>query len=58
MSLLRQIRLARDRSITVANLVDELLRRKGDSEVSVSVTGNFQLSDLHAAICEIDGFLR
>ena len=58
MSLLRQVRLARDRSITVANLVDELLRRKGDSEVSVSVHGNFQLSDLHAAICEIDGFLR
>lgn len=58
MSLTRQIRLARDRSITVANLVDELLRRKGDSQVSVGENGNFQLSDLHAAICEIDAFLR
>ena len=58
MNLIRQTRLARDHSITVANLVDELLRRKGDSEVSVSENGNFQLSDLHAAICRIDGFLR
>lgn len=58
MSLIRQARLAGDRSITVANLVDELLRRKGDSEVSVSEKENFQLSHLHAAICEIDGFLR
>jgi acyl-CoA synthetase (AMP-forming)/AMP-acid ligase II len=58
MSLLRQIRLARDRNITVANLVDELLLRKGDSQVSVGEDENFQLSDLHAAICEIDGFLR
>ncbi|HVN94737.1 MAG TPA: class I adenylate-forming enzyme family protein [Terracidiphilus sp.] len=58
MSLILQTRLARDRSITVANLVDELLRRKGDSQVSVTETGNFQLSDLHAAICEMDGFLR
>jgi acyl-CoA synthetase (AMP-forming)/AMP-acid ligase II len=58
MSLVRQIRLARDRSITVANLVDELLRRKGDSQVSVGENENFQLSDLHSAICEIDGFLR
>ncbi len=58
MNLIRQTRLARDRSITVANLVDELLRRKGDSQVSVGDDQNFQLSDLHAAICEIDGFLR
>ena len=58
MNLIRQTRLARDRNITVANLVDEMLRRKGDSEVSVGVDRNFQLSDLHAAICEIDSFLR
>jgi hypothetical protein len=35
MSLIRRIQLARDRNITVANLVDELLRRKGDCEVAV-----------------------
>jgi acyl-CoA synthetase (AMP-forming)/AMP-acid ligase II len=58
MSLISRIQLARDRSITVANLVDELLRRKGDSEVSVGKDGNFNLSDLHAAICRIDAFLR
>lgn len=58
MNLFRRIRLARDRSITVANLVDELLRRNGDSEVSVSEDGSFHLSSLHAEICQIDAFLR
>jgi acyl-CoA synthetase (AMP-forming)/AMP-acid ligase II len=58
MSLIRRIQLARDRNITMANLVDELLRRKGDCEVAVGEDGPFYLSDLHAAICRIDGFLR
>jgi acyl-CoA synthetase (AMP-forming)/AMP-acid ligase II len=58
MTLLRRIQLARDRSITVANLVDELMRRNGDYEVSVSENGPFHLFDLHAAICRIDTFLR
>lgn len=58
MSLISRIQLARDRSITVANLVDELLRRKGDSQVSVGKERNFDLSDLHAAVCRIDAFLR
>ena len=58
MNLFRRIQLARDRSITVANLVDELLRRNGDSEVSVSEDGSFHLSSLHAEICQIDAFLR
>jgi long-chain acyl-CoA synthetase len=42
----------------VANLVDELLRRKGDCEVSVGDDGAFHLAELHAYICRIDGFLR
>jgi acyl-CoA synthetase (AMP-forming)/AMP-acid ligase II len=58
MNLFRRIQLSRDRSITIANLVDELLRWKGDSVVSVSETGPFHLSELHAAICRIDAFLR
>ena len=35
MNLIRRFQLARDRGVTVANLVDELLRRNGDSEVAV-----------------------
>lgn len=58
MNLLRRIQLSRDRNITVANLVDELLRRNRDRVVSVSENGPFYLSDLHAAICRIDAFLR
>ncbi|MGO8934025.1 MAG: class I adenylate-forming enzyme family protein [Terracidiphilus sp.] len=58
MSLIRRIRLSRDRNITMANLVDELLRQKGDSEIAVGEDGPFYLSDLHAAICQIDFFLR
>ena len=44
--------------VTVANLVDELLRRKGNCEVSVEDGGPFHLADLHAEICSIDAFLR
>ncbi|MGB8028301.1 MAG: class I adenylate-forming enzyme family protein [Terracidiphilus sp.] len=58
MNLIRQIRLARDRGITVANLVDELLRWRGDCEVSVNENGPFHLSQLHAEICSMDSFLR
>ena len=58
MSLIRRIQLARDRNITMANLVDELLRRKGDCEISVGKDGPFYLSDLHAAVCRIDSFMR
>ncbi|MDE3150294.1 MAG: acyl--CoA ligase, partial [Acidobacteriota bacterium] len=42
----------------MANLVDELLRRRGDGEVSVGEDGRFRLSQLHADICSIDAFLR
>jgi len=51
-------RLARDRNITVANLVDELVRRKGDCEVADGVEGVFRLRDLHREIVTIDAFLR
>lgn len=58
MSILLRYQLARDRGVTVANLVDELVRRKGNCEVSVDDAGPFHLADLHAEICSIDAFLR
>lgn len=58
MSIFVRYQLARDRSVTVANLVDELVRRKGNCEVSVDDAGPFHLVDLHAEICAIDAFLR
>ena len=58
MSLLRSYRLSRDRSVTVANLVDELLRRNGDREVSIEESGPFRLAELHTQICRFDAFLR
>lgn len=58
MNLIGRFQLARDRSVTVANLVDELLWRRGDCEVSILDDRPFQLAELHARICAIDGFLR
>ncbi len=58
MSLLQRYKLARDPKLTVANLVDELVRRKGDCEVAAYETGVSNLSDLHRAVCSIDAFLR
>jgi len=58
MNILRRLQLACDRTVTVANLVDELLRRKGDCEVSVGDDGRFHLAELHADISRIDAFLR
>jgi long-chain acyl-CoA synthetase len=58
MNLARRFKLARDRNITVANLVDELLRRKGDCEVSTGESGPFHLSELQAEISSMDAFLR
>ncbi len=58
MSLLQRLQLARDPRVTVANLVDALLRRKGDCEVSTGHDGPFHLSELHATICTLDTFLR
>jgi acyl-CoA synthetase (AMP-forming)/AMP-acid ligase II len=58
MNLIRRFQLSRDRSVTVANLVDELLCRRGDCEVSVGKDGPFRLSELHAEVCSLDAFLR
>jgi long-chain acyl-CoA synthetase len=58
MSIFLRYQLARDRGITVANLVDELVRRKGNCAVSVDDAGPFDLADLHTEICTIDAFLR
>jgi acyl-CoA synthetase (AMP-forming)/AMP-acid ligase II len=44
--------------VTVANLVDELVRRKGDCEVSTDDAGPFHLTDLLADLRRIDAFLR
>lgn len=59
MSLLTRIRLARDPRVTAANLVDELLRRKGDCAVALNDDGSaFLLSDLHREVSSMDAFLR
>ena len=58
MNIFSRLELARDRNITVANLVDELVRRKGDCEVSVGEEGPYRLTELHADVCSIDAFLR
>ncbi len=58
MNIFRRYRLASDRGVTVANLVDELLRRRGDIEVSVGDDGRFHLAELHDEICRMDAFLR
>ena len=58
MSILERYQLARDHGVTVANLVDELVRRKGNCEVAVYESGVFHLSGLHAEVCSIDAFLR
>jgi acyl-CoA synthetase (AMP-forming)/AMP-acid ligase II len=58
MNILRRYQLARDQSVTVANLVDELVKRKGECAVSTDADGHFYLTDLHSCILGIDAFLR
>jgi acyl-CoA synthetase (AMP-forming)/AMP-acid ligase II len=58
MNILRSFRLSRDRNVTVANLLDELLRRNGDSQVSIENDVPFHLAELHAEVCAMDAFLR
>jgi long-chain acyl-CoA synthetase len=58
MQILRRLQLARDRSVTVANLIDELLRRNGDCKVGVEESGPWYLSELHSEVSSIDAFLR
>jgi long-chain acyl-CoA synthetase len=58
MNIFRRYQLARDKTVTVANLIDELVRRRGDCEVSIDDRGSYHLSELHADVCRIDAFLR
>ncbi|HEV2215455.1 MAG TPA: class I adenylate-forming enzyme family protein, partial [Terracidiphilus sp.] len=58
MNIFSRIQLSNDRTVTVANLVDELVRRKGNCEVAVAESGPFHLRDLHAEILAMDAFLR
>jgi len=58
MNIVRSFQISRDRNVTVANLVDELLRRKGDCEVSIEDNRPFHLAELYSSICSIDAFLR
>jgi acyl-CoA synthetase (AMP-forming)/AMP-acid ligase II len=58
MNIFRRFELSRDSTVTVANLVDELVRRRGNCEVSVGESGAFHLLELHADILSIDAFLR
>jgi long-chain acyl-CoA synthetase len=58
MNLVHRIQLARDRRVTAANLIDELVRRKRDCVVSTGPDGPFHLTELHAAVQSLDSFLR
>jgi acyl-CoA synthetase (AMP-forming)/AMP-acid ligase II len=58
MNILQSFQLSRDPNVTVANLVDELLSRNGDSEVSLEDSGPYRLAELHAEVCAKDAFLR
>ncbi|HXR39926.1 MAG TPA: class I adenylate-forming enzyme family protein [Terracidiphilus sp.] len=58
MNIFERFQLSRDRSVTVANLVDELVRRRGDCEVSVDENGSYSLAELHSSIRGLDAFLR
>ncbi len=58
MNIVRSFQISRDRSITVANLVDELLRRSGDRVISIEDTGPYRLAELHAEICAQHAFLH
>jgi acyl-CoA synthetase (AMP-forming)/AMP-acid ligase II len=58
MNILRRYQFARDSKVTAANLLDELMQRKGDCEISVGEDGPHHLVDLHSNVCSIDAFLR
>ena len=58
MNIFRRYRLSRDRSVTVANLVDQMLRRNGNCEVSIEKGGPRRMAELHADVCDLDAFLR
>ena len=57
-NLFNRYALSRDRSITVANLLDRLLLRNGDTEVGIGDHGPWGLRELHTEVAAIDNFLR
>jgi len=58
MNILQSFQLSRDRSVTVANLLDELLRRNGDSQVSIEDGAPYRLAELHSEVCAMHAFLH
>ena len=58
MNIIRRYQLSKDPNLTVSNLLDELLRHRGDGATSVGDFGVFLLSELHRDVCSIDAFLR
>ncbi|MGA2539530.1 MAG: class I adenylate-forming enzyme family protein [Terracidiphilus sp.] len=58
MNIFRRYRLSRDRSVTVANLLDKMLLQNGDSVVSVDERGPHRLAATHSEVCAMDAFLR
>jgi acyl-CoA synthetase (AMP-forming)/AMP-acid ligase II len=58
MNIFESFQLSRDHSVTVANLLDELLRRNGDSEVSIENGSPYRLAGFHSDVCAMDAFLR
>jgi long-chain acyl-CoA synthetase len=58
MNIVESFLLSRDRSVTVANLVDELLHRNGDYQVSIEEGSPNSLLQLHSTVSSKDAFLR
>jgi len=58
MNILRTYQLSRDRNVTVANLIDQLVDQRRDTVISIENNGPFHLSELHTEVCEMDAFLR
>lgn len=57
MSLLKNYRLSRDRSLTVANLVDKLIASRTDADISIENGRTRRLAELHLEIRTIHSFL-
>jgi long-chain acyl-CoA synthetase len=58
MNIFGAFQISRDHTVTAANLIDELLRRNGDMQVSIEDGQAFHLSELLADVCAKDAFLR
>ena len=58
MNIVQSYQLSRDRTVTVSNLLDELLRRNGDSQVSIENGAPHRLAELHSEVCAMHAFLH